>query len=64
MEQAKMIIVTSPTAKWYVRVKLFFTYWRRLPKWIDSKIMAEKYLRLVDNKPPSGQYIDIKKLKQ
>jgi len=62
MEHAILIKVTLPTAKWYVRVSLFFTYWRRLPKWVDSNVMAEKYLNMVDNKPPSGHYIDIKKL--
>lgn len=61
MEQAELIVVKPLTAKWYVRVKLFFIYWRVLPKWVDSKIMAKKYLSMIDNKPPSGQHIDIKK---
>lgn len=60
MEYAKMVLETPPTAKWYVRVKLFFTFFRILPKWIGDKITAKKYLHLKLIKPPSGALIDLK----
>lgn len=59
MEYAKMIVQTPPTAKWYIRVKLFFTFFRILPKWVGDKATAKKYLHLKLRKHPCGIMINL-----
>lgn len=61
MEYAKIAVQTPPTAKWYIRVRLFFTFFRVLPKWIRDKVTAKKYLHLKLRTPPSGIMIDLNK---
>lgn len=60
MKYAKMVLETPPTAKWYIRVILFFTFFRVLPKWVGDKNMAKKYLYIKSKKSPSGVRIDLK----
>jgi len=62
MEYAKMVVIAQPTAKWYIRAKLFFIFFRFLPKWIGDKATAKKYLHLKLRKPPSGIRIDLRYL--
>lgn len=64
MGYARMILEIPPTAKWYIRVKLFFTFFRILPKWIGDKATAKKYLHLKLKNPPSGVRIDLEMLKK
>lgn len=63
MECAELILRTPPTAKWYIRVKLFFTFFRILPKWIGDKATAKKYIHLKLKRQPSGIMIDLNNLR-